>query len=73
MVFKLLYLKKERVNVSTILISIQLSQQLSFEQLQKKKKKTSKNSSTLLPTYKFKLSSYKEEKIKFNSPLSWNS
>ena len=39
MVFKLLYLKKERVNVSTILISIQLSQQLSFEQLQTKKQK----------------------------------
>ena len=34
-----LYLKKKRVNRSTILISIQLSQQLCFEQLQKKKEK----------------------------------
>ena len=34
---KINYLYKKRVNVTTILISIHLSQQLSFEQLKKKK------------------------------------
>ena len=34
-----LYLNKKRVSGSTILISIQLSQQLCFEQLQKKENK----------------------------------